>query len=120
MALPQDEQGRARDEHTYISNSWEGLEMPLDGAVLGNLAAEQMAALEEAYGDDENVHIGGAVTIVEILRAQGEPDAQGNVAMSSDVRMRFNQPEPYRVVGLLQQASFNMLAGGGMTPPRAS
>jgi hypothetical protein len=87
--------------------------MPLDRAVLGNLASEQMAALEDAFGDEEGVQMGGAMTIVEILRPQGTPDEQGHVPVESNLRIRHNIADPYRVVGMLEQLAHNILAGTG-------
>jgi len=77
--------------------------MPLDGSVLGNCASEQMEALDRDYGDDEDAQIGGAITIVEVLKKQGE-DSYG-----SNVRMRHNVGDPYRVLGLLRAAEQNFL-----------
>jgi hypothetical protein len=91
--------------------------MPLDPAILGNLAAEQMNALEEHYGD-EDVQIGGAITIVEIQRVHAR-DAQGEpIAMQSDVRIRVNIGDPFHVMGVLDQAKFQLLAGPGFEPPQ--
>jgi hypothetical protein len=90
--------------------------MPLDGSILGTVASGQMEALERDYGD-EDVQIGMAITIVEIQRITG-PDAQGNVRGSSDVRVRFNAGDPFRVVGILDQAVHNLLAGPGIPPPQ--
>jgi len=90
--------------------------MPLDPAILGNLAAGQMAALEEAFGD-EDVQIGVAITIVEVVRVNTR-DEQGNPAMTaSDVRLRFNSGEPFRIMGILDQAKFQLLAGPGIPSP---
>jgi hypothetical protein len=87
--------------------------MPLDPAILGNLAAEQMAALEEAFGD-EDVQIAGAITIVEVLRVHTR-DAQGNpVAGQADVRMRVNIGDPFHVIGVLDQAKYQLLSGPGI------
>jgi hypothetical protein len=91
--------------------------MPLDGAILGTLAAGQMQALEEKYGD-EDVQIVAAVTIVEVLRVASR-DAEGNPESGeSDVRIRFNVGDPFHVMGLLDQAKFQLLAGPGITPPQ--
>ena len=83
--------------------------MPLDGSILGNCASEQMEALERVYGEDPNVQIAAVITIVEVVRTQGT-DEEGNVGLSSSIRMRHNVPDPYRVVGLLEQAAHNVLA----------
>ncbi len=77
--------------------------MPLDGSVLGNCASEQMEALDRDYGDDEDAQIGAAITIVEVLKKQDE-DSYG-----SNVRMRHNVGDPYRVLGLLRAAEQNFL-----------
>jgi hypothetical protein len=90
--------------------------MPLDPAILGNLAAEQMNALEEHYGD-EDVQIGGVISIVEVLRVQRR-DAEGNPAVAeNNIRLRMNIGDPFHAIGVLQQATFNLLAGPGVTPP---
>ncbi|HEX3909506.1 MAG TPA: hypothetical protein VHW67_02240 [Solirubrobacteraceae bacterium] len=86
--------------------------MPLDRAVLGKMASEQMEALEESYGDDENVQIGAVMTFVEVLTPVGE-DEEGNVQLRSDIRVRHNIGDPYRRVGLLQQAAHDILGGSG-------
>jgi hypothetical protein len=83
--------------------------MALDGSILGNCASEQMEALEQAYGDDQDVQVGAVMTIVEILTPQGA-DEQGDVRYSSNIRMRHNVGDPYRVIGLMQQAIQNVLA----------
>jgi len=82
--------------------------MALDGAILGNLAAEQMAALEQAY-DDPDSEIGAVMTIVEVLRPQGT-DEQGNAQFASDVRLRHNIGDPYRAIGLIRAAEHNITA----------
>jgi hypothetical protein len=86
--------------------------MPLDGSILGNVASGQMEALERDYGDAEDVQIGTAITIVEIQRIQ-PGQRQGNVQVASDVRIRFNAGDPFRVVGLLEQTIHNLMAGPG-------
>jgi beta-phosphoglucomutase-like phosphatase (HAD superfamily) len=78
--------------------------MPLDRTVLGNLAAEQMAALDEIYGEDEEAEIAAVITIVEVIKQEGA----GRV--STTVRTRSNVPDPYRRVGLLEQAAQHILA----------
>jgi hypothetical protein len=83
--------------------------MPLDGSILGNCASEQMEALEQDYGEEQDVQIGAVMTIVEVLKAEGT-DEQGNVRYSSNMRMRHNIADPYRAVGLIQQAAQNILS----------
>ena len=90
--------------------------MPLDGAILGTLAAEQMEALEEAYEDDD-VQVGTAITIVEVVRVHARDEDGTPTLTASDVRVRFNSGEPFQVMGVLDQAKFNLLAGPGITPP---
>jgi hypothetical protein len=82
--------------------------MALDGSILGNCASEQMEALEQAYGD-QDVHVGAVMSIVEILSPQGT-DEQGSERFSSNIRIRHNVGDPYRVIGLMQQAMQNILA----------
>ncbi len=84
--------------------------MPLDRAILGNMASEQMEALEEIYGDEEGVHIGAVMTFVEILTPEAEPGEDGNVPAKSNIRMRHNVADPYRAIGLLEQAKHDILA----------
>jgi hypothetical protein len=86
--------------------------MALDRSVLGNLAAEQMEALERVYGDEEDVHIGAVINIVEVLKSQGN-DEHGNPQYGSYVRMRHNVADPYRAIGLMQQAVHNVLGSSG-------
>ena len=83
--------------------------MPLDGTILGTLASEQMEALERDFAGDEAISIGTVVTIVEIRRAQGT-DEQGNELVSSNIRLRHNTPDPFRVLGILDQAKHDILA----------
>jgi hypothetical protein len=80
--------------------------MPLDGSILGNVAAEQMAALERDY-DDTDAQIGAVMTIVEILIPEGT-DEQGNTAFASAVRSRHNIADPYRALGIIKAAEHNI------------
>jgi hypothetical protein len=89
--------------------------MPLDPAILGNLAAGQMAALEAAYGDDD-VQIGAAITIVEVLRVHARDEQGTPTASDSVIRFRFNSGEPFQIIGILEQAKFQLLAGPGIVP----
>lgn len=89
--------------------------MALDRAVLGTMASAQMEALEEAYDDDSEVQMGGVMTLVEIIAPAGE-DAEGNTLYSSGIRLRHNMGDPYRIVGLLQQAAHDILAASGHSP----
>jgi hypothetical protein len=70
----------------------------LDRSVLGNMAQAQMEALEQAYGENENVQIGGVVTIVEVI----EQTDDGQI--TSTIRKRHNIGEPYRAIGILRLA----------------
>lgn len=78
--------------------------MPLDRTVLGTIAAQQMEALEGDYGEDENAEIAAAITIVEVRKRVGDDQWQ------TIVRTRSNVSDPYRRVGLLQQAAHQVLA----------
>ena len=80
--------------------------MPLDGTILGNIAAQQMAALEQAY-DDTDAQIGAVMTIVEVLIPQGT-DEQGNPGFASAVRSRHNIGDPYRALGIIKAAEHNI------------
>ena len=83
--------------------------MALDGSILGNCASEQMEALDRDFGDDPDVQVGTVITIVEILRPAGSDEA-GNPQFASLIRMRHNTPDPYRVLGLMEQAKHNLMA----------
>jgi hypothetical protein len=90
--------------------------MPLDPAILGNLAAEQMNALEVHFGD-EDVQIAGVISIVEVLRVQRR-DAEGNpVTAENNVRLRMNIGDPFHAIGVLDQAKHQLLAGPGVQLP---
>jgi hypothetical protein len=82
-------------------------EMALDGSVLGNLAAQQMAALERDYDGDSDAQVGAVITIVEILTPQGT-DPQGNTQFASAVRLRHNVGDPYRAIGVMRAAEHNI------------
>lgn len=73
--------------------------MPLDGTALGTVAAEQMQALEESYGDDDSVQVGAVLTIVQVLKKVGDGDE-----FTSTVRLRHNIPDPYTTIGFLRAA----------------
>lgn len=79
--------------------------MALDGSVLGNCASEQMEALERDYGNDPEVQVGAVITIVEVIRSQGDD------RYSSNVRMRHNIGDPYRAIGILRAAEQQMTGG---------
>jgi hypothetical protein len=81
--------------------------MPLDGTILGNLAAQQMAALERDYGETDDAQIGAVMTIVEVLTPQGT-DEQGNTRFASAVRSRHNIADPYRALGIIKAAEHNI------------
>lgn len=83
--------------------------MALDRTLLGKMASEQMQALEESYDETADVHVGGVMTLVEILTPVGQ-DANGNMQFASNIRLRHNLGDPYRLVGLLQQAAHDILA----------
>lgn len=88
--------------------------MPLDRTVLGNMASAQMEALERDYGDEEGVHIGTVMTLVEIIKPMGV-DEDGNVRYSSVIRRRHNASDPFRLVGLLEQSIFEIISGPGFS-----
>jgi len=83
--------------------------LALDRAVLGNLAQEQMGALEDKYGDDENVRLGAAIIVVEVITTV-ETDGQGNERIKSEVMTRANIGDPYRITGLMEQAKHGLMA----------
>jgi hypothetical protein len=71
--------------------------MPLDQARIGQVVTAQMEALERDYGTDDDVEIGTVITIVEVLRREGD-------GYRSDIRTRFNVGDPYRVIGVMRTA----------------
>ena len=75
--------------------------MALDRSKLGNLAAEQMQALEERFGDDEDAEVGAVITIVQILKKEDD-------GYNSNVRMRHNIPDPYTAIGILKAAELTI------------
>jgi hypothetical protein len=87
--------------------------MPLDRAILGNMASGQMEALERDYGDEDGVEIGTVMTLVEIIKPEGL-DEHGNMRYSSLIRRRHNAPDPFRLVGILDQSIHEILAGPGI------
>jgi hypothetical protein len=78
--------------------------MALDQRKVGKVIAEQMEALEEAYGED--CEIGDVCTIVEVLGPHG-----------SHVRVRTSELRPHVAIGLLRMAESifigTMRAGAG-------
>jgi len=82
--------------------------MSLDGSILGNCASEQMEALERDFDDQEDIQIGGVITIVELQKVEGT-DEHGNIQVSSTIRMRHNVGDPFRVLGLLDQVKHDIL-----------
>jgi hypothetical protein len=81
--------------------------MPLDGSILGNVAAQQMANLERDYKDETDAQIGAVMTIVEVLRPVGT-DEQGNTQFDSAIRSRHNIGDPYRALGIIKAAEHNI------------
>jgi hypothetical protein len=77
--------------------------MPLDQSIVGQVASEQMEAIEHDHGDDPDVEIGAVITIVEVLKRRGPEQA------SSNVRIRHNQGDPFRVLGLIRAAEQNVI-----------
>lgn len=70
--------------------------MAIDQGKIGRLVAEQMAALEEQYGED--CQIGDVCAIVEVIGPHG-----------STVRVRSSDPRSHVTVGLLRVAEATML-----------
>ena len=70
--------------------------MPLDQTKIGQVVAEQMAALELQYGED--CEIGDVCTVVEVLGPHG-----------STVRVRSSATRSHIAVGLLRVAEATML-----------
>lgn len=72
--------------------------MALDQAVIGQVVAAQMEALERDYARDESAQIAGVITIVQVVTRESETE------IGSNVRMRTNIPDPYAVIGILRMA----------------
>ena len=87
--------------------------MPLDRTVLGSMASAQMEALDRDYGEEEGVQVGTVMTLVEIIKPEGL-DEHGNMRYSSLIRRRHNSGDPFRLVGLLNQSIFEIVAGPGV------
>ena len=79
--------------------------MALDQTILGQVVSEQMEAIEHDHGEDPDVEIGAVITMVEIVKRQGEQE------FSSRVRLRTNSGDPYRVLGLIRAAETNVIRG---------
>ncbi len=72
----------------------------MDSAIVGQLVAEQMEAIERDYGDSAEHDIGAVITIIEVRSPT-----------SSDLRVRHNLGEaPYRLVGYMRVAEERVLS----------
>lgn len=79
--------------------------MPLDQTIIGQVVSQQMEAIEHDHGDDPEVQIGNVITIVEVLKHEREDE------YASNVRIRTNSGDPYRVLGLIRAAEQNVIQG---------
>ncbi len=79
--------------------------MPLDQTIVGQVVSEQMEAIERDHGNDPDVQIGAVITIVEVLKREGEDQ------IASNVRIRTNLGDPYRVLGFIRAAEQNVIRG---------
>jgi hypothetical protein len=79
--------------------------MAIDQAIIGQVITGQMEAIERDHGDDEDVQIGAVITVVEVLKKVGEDE------YASNVRIRHNVADPYRVLGLIRAAEQNIIQG---------
>ncbi len=79
--------------------------MALDQTIIGQVVTGQMEAIERDHGDDEDAQIGAVITIVEVLKKEGEDE------YASTVRIRYNVPDPYRALGLMRAAEQNIIQG---------
>jgi len=77
--------------------------MPLDRAILGNMAAETMKELEDVYGDGEQAEIVGAITVVYVAEQTGEDEIQ------LAVRKRHNFQDVNLLMGVLENAKMQVL-----------
>lgn len=78
--------------------------MALDGTVLGRCASEQMEALENDYGEDDDVRVGAVMTIVEVITREGGEE------LKSFVRVRHNVTDTFRAVGVLRAAEQQIMS----------
>lgn len=76
--------------------------MALEQAKIGQVVTAQMEALERDYGQFDDAEIGAVISIVEVVRPEGED-------FRSEVRVRFNIRDPYRVMGLMRTAEQQVL-----------
>jgi hypothetical protein len=83
--------------------------MPLDQESVGRVMSEQMEAIERDHGEDPDAQIGGVITMVEVIKTQGED------SYSSNVRIRTNIGDPYRVLGMIRAAEQNIVQGFNRT-----
>lgn len=82
----------------------------MDSAIVGQLVAEQMEAIERDYGASTDHEIGAVITIVEVRSPT-----------SSDLRVRHNLGgAPYGLVGYMRVAEERVMAmfrNAGAEPP---
>ncbi len=81
--------------------------MPLDQTSVGRVMSEQMEAIERDHGEDPEAQIGGVITLVEVIKTQGQD------RYASNVRIRTNVGDPYRVLGMIRAAEQNIVQGFG-------
>jgi hypothetical protein len=77
--------------------------MALDQARIGAVVTEQMEALEQDYEGVQDVEIGAVITIVQVIKKEGDDE------YSSIVRMRHNIVDPYAVIGYIRAAEQGQL-----------
>jgi hypothetical protein len=83
--------------------------MALDRARMGNLVAEQMDALEADYPEDTDAEIYSAISVVEIVKTDGEQRTRA-------VRIRFTtEGDMMRLASVLKAAELQIFGGLGMT-----
>jgi hypothetical protein len=79
--------------------------MALDQARIGEVVTGQMEALERDYEGDDDVEIGAVLTIVQVLKREGEDE------YASSVRIRHNVSDPYTAIGLMRAAEQTVIQG---------
>ncbi|MGO9488982.1 MAG: hypothetical protein ACLQBB_08160 [Solirubrobacteraceae bacterium] len=72
------------------------------------MASEQMEALEKDFGEDESIHVGTVVTIVELIKT-GTDDDGHEAVVGTTIRLRTNNGDLYHVLGVLDQAKHDTL-----------
>ncbi|HEY0517678.1 MAG TPA: hypothetical protein VGD00_11195 [Solirubrobacteraceae bacterium] len=87
--------------------------MALDKTRIGNVTSEQLEALDADYPEDTNAEVYSAISIVEIVKEDGDQRARA-------VRVRLDtEGDLLRIVAVLRAAEMQLLAQLGYSggPP---